>query len=114
MSNSILGHSLTTGASDYEPSTDPNPLNVVFLPVMVDGRSKYIAATTVNKENNHFIENMSEYSEETTTVDDDSSDETENKVSIFDIGENPAVSFYIGSITAVGLYILFCLLRKSK
>jgi hypothetical protein len=110
MSNSILGQSFSTGASHYEPVTDPNPLNVVFLPVMTDGTRKYIAAAT---DYTGQIENMSEYSEESILV-EDSNEETKNKVSMFDIGKNPVASFYIGSITAVGLYVLFCLLRKTK
>lgn len=105
-----LEHSLIKNITPYKPAVDPNPLNVVFLPIMVNGTSKYITAATDNTDNEIHVENMMEYSEEF-----DAADSTEKgSVSIFDIGKNPVTNFYIGSITAVGLYVLFCLLRKSK
>jgi hypothetical protein len=108
-----LEHSLTKNITPYKPAADPNPLNVVFLPIMVNGTSKYITAATDDTDNEIHVENMAEYSEETIMVNSDK-EEDKKPVSIFNIGENPAASFYIGSVTAVGLYILFCLLRKSK
>jgi len=106
-----LEHSLIKNITPYKPDVDPNPLNVVFLPIMVNGTSKYVTAATDNTDNEIHVENMAEYSEEVIVID---SDKKSVSTSIFDIGENPMTSFYIGSVTAVGLYILFCLLRKSK
>ena len=114
MSTNILGHSLTTSVGSYEP-VEKNPLNVVFLPVMVNGTSKYITAATDTTTNEIQVENMAEYNEEMMTVDANDDDDLKKKLySIFDIGENPVTSFYVGSVTVVGLYILFCLLRKSR
>jgi len=110
-----LEHSLIKNITPYKPDVDPNPLNVVFLPIMVNGTSKYVTAATDNTDNEIHVENMADYSEEVIVIDSDKKDEKNpGSVSIFDIGENPMASFYIGSVTAVGLYILFCLLRKSK
>jgi hypothetical protein len=105
-----LEHSFTKNITPYKPSKESNPLNVVFLPIMLNGTSNYVTAATDNTDNEIHVENMAEYSEE--IVLDDSTEE--KPVSIFSIGQNPAASFYIGSVTVVGLYILFCLLRKSK
>jgi hypothetical protein len=107
-----LEHSLTKSVSPYKPVTDPNPLNVVFLPIMVNGNSKYVTTAIDDTDNEIHVENMVDYSEEIIIV--DSTEKPSVSSSIFDIGKNPVTSFYIGSVTAVGLYILFCLLRKSK
>ena len=113
MSSGPLGYSLTTSIHPYEP-VEQNPLNVVFLPVMVNGTSKYITAATDHTDNEIHVENMAEYSEEVIIIDSDKKDEKPAPISVFSIGQNTTASFYIGSVTVVGLYILFCLLRKSK
>jgi len=106
MSNGPLGYSLTTSISPYEKA-EQNPVNVVFLPIVSDNESKYITAVTDNTSNEVHVENIFSYSE-------DPIEEEKKSVSTLDIGENPVAIFYIGSVTVVGLYILFCLLRKSK
>lgn len=111
MSTGPLGYSLTTSISPYEPA-DPNPLNVVFLPVMINNESKYITTVTDNTTNESHIKNMIPYSE--IPLGEQAQQEENKPISIFDIGANPIAGFYIGSVTVVGLYILFRLLHKGK
>jgi len=109
MSTGPLGYSLTSSTTPYEPA-DPNPLNVVFLPVMSDNESKYITAVSDNTKNEIRVKNMIPYSE----IPVGEQQEEKKPISMFDIGANPVASFYIGSVTVVGLYILFRLLHKGK
>jgi hypothetical protein len=109
MSTGPLGYSLTSSTTPYEPA-DPNPLNVVFLPVMSDNESKYITAVSDNSDNEIYVKNMIPHSE----VSVGEQQQEKKPVSLFDIGANPIAEFYIGSVTVVGLYILFRLLHKGK
>ncbi len=108
MSNEPLGYSLTTSISPYE-TINRNPLNVVFLPVMNNTETKFITAVTDNTNNEIHVENIAPYNHI-----DNVEEKEEKPNSIFHIGNNPAAGFYFGSITVVGLYILFRLLHKGK
>jgi hypothetical protein len=44
----------------------------------------------------------------------DANDEDEDEKNIFSLGNDPVNVFYIGSVTVVGLYILFRILSKTK
>jgi hypothetical protein len=45
---------------------------------------------------------------------DDLTEEKKNQKSIFSIGDDYINNFYIGSVTVVGLFILFRILQKTK
>jgi len=110
--------------ASYNP-TYISKLDVSFLPVkQPNGVKNYVAIVEDNNEvglpmdESEVVNSGTEFSKlydkgeiyATPTPDED--DEKEND--IFYLGKDPVNVFYIGSITVVGLYILYRILSKTK
>jgi len=111
MENQTLGYSITERYQRYEPK-DPNPLNVVFLPIMKQNNVDYVTTVTDDAHDVKSIENVVHEKQKQIAAFDD--EDPNDKPNIFNIGKNKMANFYIGSVTIVGLYILFRLLHKTK
>jgi hypothetical protein len=111
----------------YKPTTIPK-IDVSFVPVNNEklGIKSYIAI--VQDDNDvglpldepDVANSGTEFSKlykqggiyATPTPDDD--DDDKNTGDIFSLGKDPVKVFYIGSVTVVGLYILYRILTKTK
>ena len=113
-------------ATPYKP-TNVMKMGVSFKPVQQqNGNSTYVALVDDDNDVGLPIDNDctiedTEFSKlykkgeiyaTPTPSDDDENDE--NDKNIFSLGQDPIKTFYIGSITVVGLYILFRILSKTK
>lgn len=121
----ILGKPITT---PYKPTIRPK-MDISFIPVeQPNGNKNYIAVvddddvvglpidtqctTEIASVDTAFSKLYKEggiYATPTPDADDD-----ENNRDIFSLGKDPVKIFYIGSVTVVGLYILFRILSKTK
>lgn len=110
-----LGYSLTKTFQPYEPK-EINPLNVVFLPVVKSTGMEFVAAATNDKDDIIRVENLAPPSSfsQVSAFDSPDDEDDENKYGRFDLGKDGMATFYIGSVTVIGLYILFRLLHKTK
>lgn len=94
----------------YTPSTT-NAMDVSFHPVMNDsGTQNYIAL--IDSNDNVKIPSYMKISHSNDSLDPIDSLDSNNDV--FNIENDYIKTFYIGSITVVGLYILFRILDKSR
>ena len=108
----------------YKPSTTPKT-NVTFKPVKQSkGNVNYVAF--IESESTVIIEDADADTDNDSDSDSDSPDElyekgkiysplatSESANKIFSLGDDPIKSFYIGSVTIVGLFILYKMLIKK-
>jgi hypothetical protein len=101
-------------SNPYYPSTT-NTMDVSFHPVKNEsGTQHYIALIENDNENVKIPLNM-KINDSLDSVDSlESSDPLNYKKYEFNLDNDYIKTFYIGSITAVGLYILFRILDKSR
>lgn len=100
-----------SNATAYKPSIN-HKIDVVFTPVSFNGDLDYVAAVEDSYFNSDILE--AEYSEPLITpviavVGKKQTSETPN---IFSVGDDNINNLFIGSITVVGLFVLFSLLQK--
>ena len=113
-----LGKSNCSNCKSYKPSAVDN-MNVSFKPIKNPcGNTNFIA---IVEEDNEFINIPKDMQ-----IDDDSEelynngniyanvDSDDNKKNIFSLDNDYVKTFYVGSVTVVGLYILFRILNKTK
>lgn len=100
-----------TKGHPYTPSTT-NAMDVSFHPVMNDsGTQNYLAL--IDSNDNVKIPSYMKISDSNDSLDSlDSKNDSKNDV--FNTENDYIKTFYIGSITVVGLYILFRILDKSR
>jgi hypothetical protein len=111
--------------SPYKPTTKPK-MDVSFVQVkQQNGMKNYIALVDDDEnvglpiDESETVNSGTEFSKlykkgeiyATPTPDED---EDEKISDIFSLGNDPVKVFYIGSITVVGLYILYRILSKTK
>jgi hypothetical protein len=99
----------------YTPSNSSN-MNVSFHPIKnTTGTVNYVALVENENEKAKIVipKDMSIEDEEDDTC-SGSSNTNSNIPDIFDLENDYVKTFYIGSITVVGLYILYRILDKSK
>jgi hypothetical protein len=81
-------------------NSNDNKINVEFQP----NGSFYSSLADDNNNNNNKND----------LLDSSNNEESNNKNDIFGYVNNPINTFFIGSITVVGLFVLFRLLQKNK
>lgn len=109
----------------YKPTMKPK-MDVSFVPVKQQNGTKNYIALIDHDENvglpideSETVNSGTEFSKlykkgeiyATPTPDEDDDEKIDN---IFSLGNDPVKVFYIGSITVVGLYILYRILSKTK
>ena len=104
---------------NYTNSYSKNTMDVSIVPVKnPDGNANYI--TLLDHEDDFEIPQYMQIEETPLDLFSQSdepesySEETKNQLSAFSIGDSSINRFYIGSVTVVGLFILFRLLQKTK
>jgi hypothetical protein len=86
-------------------SESVNSTKVEFQP---DKSTGYYSAVVLNS-------NMATDESDTEDISENRiSHKTSNETPIFSIGKNPVNGFFIGSVTVLGLFILYRLLQKTK
>ena len=86
--------------STYQPSTEKK-LDVVFQP---DSTTGYYSVLALNSNGGYDISN-----DNSTDI---SGNEEESEKPIYSIGSNPINGLFIGSVTVLGLFLLYRLLKK--
>lgn len=103
---SILGN-----YSNYKPSTQKK-LDVVFQP---DLSSDYYSVVALNSDGRDGIGyDLSNNILDISGQNLESGEEENQEKSIYSIGTNSVNGFFIGSVTVLGLFILYRLLQKTK
>jgi hypothetical protein len=110
-------------ATPYKP-TNVIRMGVSFKPVQQqNGNSTYVALVDDNNDVGLPIDNdctiedtefSKLYKKGEIYATPTPSDDDDDKKDIFSLGKDPIKVFYIGSITVVGLYILFRIISKTK
>jgi hypothetical protein len=109
----------------YKQTTTPK-IDVSFVPIKGHGVKNYIAVVADDNDvglpldEPDVANSGTEFSKlykqggiyATPTPDED--DDDEEIIDMFSLGKDPVKVFYIGSVTVVGLYILYRILSKTK
>lgn len=115
--SSILGKPNCTKSNPYIPSTI-GTLDVYFHPIKnPSGTVNYVALVEKDDENVVIPSNMVLDNDDISDDENESVNEyekTTGKNDIFSLDNDYINTFYIGSITVVGLYILFRILDKTR
>ena len=117
--SSALGKS-SCGCAKGNPYTPSNSgiMDVSFLPIKnTSGNVNYMALIENENEKAKIVIPKEMEVEDDDSVDSCSDDSNKNNTKmsdIFDLENDYVKTFYIGSITVVGLYILYRILDKSK
>jgi hypothetical protein len=107
----FLASSLNT--EKYKSDNSKNNIDVVFQPtgsffsLLMDTKTK-------KTENDYGLFDISSENTQLLALSSDDDDEDKTKKDVFKFMKDPVNSFFIGSITVVGLYVLFKLLNKNK
>jgi len=110
-SSSVKSNCGCAKSNPYYPSTT-NAMDVSFHPIKNEsGTQHYIALIENDNENVKIPSNM-KINESSDSL--DSLDSSDYKKDEFNLDNEYIKTFYIGSITVVGLYILFRILDKSR
>jgi hypothetical protein len=112
---SALGNQTDSALYTSYKSTSIRPIDISFKPIQNPNGNKNYLAVVEKKNETIVIPKQLQISQIETDVvfadaDDDDDDEKPN---IFSLGNDPIKTFYIGSITAVGLFILYRILTKK-
>ena len=113
------------GKSTFFSYSSPRktPMSVSIVPVKnTDGNANYITILDSNEQEDAVIPQYMHIDEEPAILsqldshveEKEGSELNEEKKSIFSIGDDYINNFYVGSVTIVGLFILFRLLQKTK
>ena len=99
---SILGN-----YSNYKPSTEKK-IDVVFQP---DG---YYSVLALNSNGGDGIgyELSNDDSTDISNIPNDMAEEEQSEKPIYSFGSNPINGFFLGSVTVLGLFLLYRLLKK--
>jgi hypothetical protein len=114
-----LGKSNCSNCKSYNPST-VDTMNVSFKPIKNScGNTNFIAVVEedneiINIPKDMQIDDESEELYKTGNIYANINEEDDNKNNIFSLNNDYVKTFYIGSVTVVGLYILFRILNKTK
>jgi len=111
--SSVLGKSSCGKSSSYTPSNS-GTMDVSFHPIKnTSGTVNYVALIENENEKAKIIipKEMAIEDEKDDSCSDDANTKT---IDIFDLENDYVKTFYIGSITVVGLYIIYRILDKSK
>jgi hypothetical protein len=114
--SSFLGKPNCANSKEYSPSI-VNTMDVSFRPVKnTSGTSNYLAIIENDYDDQTEIPEDIEIEETIYYGDTSNDDKNKNNKSkdIFSIDNDNIKTFYIGSLTVVGLYILFRILDKTK
>jgi FlaG/FlaF family flagellin (archaellin) len=106
-STGIEGVYISSLKSNNYESANNKTIDVVFQP---NGDS-YNAI--VDYEIGYDISNL-EHNDNSMNIASDYESETEKTYDIFDIGENRINQFFIGSITVIGLFMLYRMMQKHR
>jgi len=108
MSANKLGQPLST---PYKPSIIPNN-DVTFRPLkQTNGNINYIAL--IESEREVIIEDSDYYNSDNESVDTPLETSVSPTKDIFSLGNDPIKNFYIGSVTVIGLFILYRMLNRK-
>jgi len=112
--SSILGKPNCTKSNPYIPSTI-GTLDVYFHPIKnPSGTVNYVALVEKDDENVVIPSNMVLDKDDISDEIESEYEKTTEKNDIFSLDNDYIKTFYIGSITVVGLYILFRILDKTR
>jgi hypothetical protein len=95
----------------YTTDTKKNNVNVVFQP---NGSFFSLFMDTKNNESNNGYGLIDISDSNNNEMVELSEDDSNNKNGKFNFIKDPMNSFFVGSITVVGLFVLFRLLQKNK
>jgi hypothetical protein len=110
-SSSVKSNCGCAKTNPYTPSTT-NTMDVSFHPIKNEsGTQHYIALIENDNENVKIPSNMKINESSNSSESLDSSDYKKDE---FNLDNEYIKTFYIGSITVVGLYILFRIIDKSR
>jgi len=104
------------GQTPYKESME-SQTDVTIRPVLDNGSINYITISdNDNKKDEIVVNEPPSYMFSPILLKTNNNDNNDNneKKDIFSIDDNMITKFYVGSITVVGLYILFRLLNKNK
>lgn len=122
------GSRMTNQTKEYQPTTIQK-MDVGFRPIVQpEGKLQYVAiietgeeliiddssdseSETQKKTHDELYEKRKIYTPLVNSKDKSNEDES-NKPDMFSLGNDPIKTFYIGSITVVGLFILYRILTK--
>lgn len=122
------GSRLTNQTKEFQPTTIQK-MDVGFRPIVQpEGKLQYVAIIetgeelivddssdseneSTSKNHNELYENGKIYAPLVNSKDKSNEDDS-NKPDMFSLGNDPIKTFYIGSITVVGLFILYRILTK--
>jgi hypothetical protein len=120
------GSRLTNQTKEFQPTTIQK-MDVGFRPIVQpEGKLQYVAiietgeeliiddssdSESESKNHNELYEKGKIYAPLVNSKDKSNEDES-NKPDMFSLGNDPIKTFYIGSITVVGLFILYRILTK--
>ena len=121
------GSRMTNQTKEYQPTTIQK-MDVGFRPIVQpEGKVQYVAiietgedlivddssdSESESKNHNELYENEKIYAPLVNSPNNCQDDS--NKPDMFSLGNDPIKTFYIGSITVVGLFILYRILTKTK
>jgi hypothetical protein len=97
----------------YTPSIT-STMDVSFQPIKNSTGSVNYVALIENDETNKNITSLFDKNTEDTISDTSEINDSTNTNDIFSLDNDYVKTFYIGSITVIGLYILFRILDKTK
>jgi hypothetical protein len=96
-------------AQKYTSDSSKNNINVVFQP-----SGSFFSLLMDKKTNDYGLFDISSENSDLIALSSDDDDENKPRKDVFKFMKDPINSFFVGSITVVGLYILFKLLNKNK
>lgn len=115
--SSILGKPNCANSNTYTPS-NISSMDISFHPIKnPSGTVNYVAIVEKDDENVVIPSNIAVDQDDISDDENESTNEyekTTGKNDIFSLDNDYINTFYIGSITVVGLYILFRILDKTR